>query len=293
MEPKKQKFTEEFINEVKSNLFSRSKESIENYEEFLWHKKANLKNSSQVLAIDFWGCIKTSNYKDEIINLIFNKNESDWDICFEYENKSLLAEPKSTQIDILLESKGNIALFIESKFTEKDGGKCSQTQKRTDSTHKGLVQCSGNYEEQINPVNKKECNCSLTGKGIKYWEYIDKLTEFKKEETYRPCPIRGGEYQWIRNICFAEAYSENNNVKTETYLAYLDSAKCPMAIKVKDNNYLGSLKGKLNNNDAFLPISYYELLDKIIGHFEARDNDEKQVFFELKNWIKQKEESIN
>src|SRR5690606_3679364 len=110
-------------------------------------------------------------------------------------------EKKSTQIDILMKSK-NIVLFIESKFTEKDGGGCSQIR----NTVNGIYQCNGKYEEQINPKNNIKSKCALSGKGINYWNFIDELTNYSKEKDYNPCPFKKGEYQWMRNICFAEAY---------------------------------------------------------------------------------------
>jgi hypothetical protein len=286
------KITEEKINSIKENLFYRSRNVINNYNTFNWHKNGNqidtdCINSSQALAIDFWGCIAMSEYRNEIINLLFGKKKLGWTIDFEFEDKALLAEKKSTQIDILLKSS-NIAIFIESKFTETDGGSCSQLNK----TKKGLIQCSGNYEEQTNPVNGITNKCSLSGKGIKYWDYIESLTDFKKSENYQPCPIKKGEYQWIRNICLAEAYSKKNDVKAETFLAYLDSKKCPIADKVKNNTYLGKLEGKLSNRDMFRPISYNESLDKIVKYLGKKNEDEKQVFIDLKKWIEDKENKI-
>lgn len=285
---------EEKIKSIKNNLFYRSRNAIKDYNTFDWHRNkkgivdTDNVNSSQALAIDFWGCIKTSEYKDEIINMLFKKNESNWDILFEYEDKSLLNEKKSTQIDILLKAS-KTAIFIESKFTEKRGGKCSQT----DKTKKGLTQCSGNYEKQTNPINNIEDKCSLSGKKIKYWEYIGKLTTLDKNATYIPCPIRNEEYQWIRNICFAGAYSEKYNIDVETILAYVDSPKCPIADKVKEETYLGELKGKLTKKENSLqPHSYNNLIDSIINTFDKNRENEKLVFIELKKWINNKEKLV-
>lgn len=278
--------TEELISKIKSNIFARSLNAIDDFKTFDWHIDTHQLNSSQALAIDFWGCIKTSLYKDEIINLMFDKSESDWEIVLEYEDKTLLSEKrKSTQIDVVLKTN-DTAIFIESKFTEKVGGSCSQTRK----TKSGLKQCSGNYEPQTNPINGIEANCALSAKGVLYWDYIDKLTTFTKDGIYTPCPIAKGEYQWMRNVTFAQAYSERYNVQTETYLAYLDSPKSPIAKKINKDTYLGRLKGNFLDSKAFVPVEYYSSLDLIIKHFDTTHKvGEMKVFIDLKEWNQNKE----
>jgi hypothetical protein len=280
------------IEGIKRNIFDRSIDSIEDYQKFDWHKNGknidtNQANSSQALAIDFWGCLKLSKYKNQLINKLFDKNEKNWFINFEYEDKSLLSEKKATQVDILIESE-NCVLVIESKFTEKEGGRCSQTNKDKN----GVYQCNGKYEKQTNPRNNNiESQCALTGKGIKYWEFIDELTYYKKNETYDPCPFKGGEYQWMRNICFAEAYAKKYNVDSESYLVYLDSEKCSVSNKVKKGTYLGKLKGMIKDEKAFAPRSYNELISKCISYLES-DTEEKNIWIDLEKWIINKEKQI-
>lgn len=139
------------IIRIKDNLYDRSVGVVENFHEFKWHKEdVAQKNSSQALAIDFWGCLKLSPYKTKLINMIFNKKEDNWDIILEYSDKKILSEKRSSQIDVLIESE-HFVIIIESKFTEKDGGGCSQVKKTTHF----LVQCNGDYIEQTNPVKKK------------------------------------------------------------------------------------------------------------------------------------------
>src|SRR6056297_2754035 len=107
------------INNIKNNIFYRSQAAIEDYHNFDWHKNkigipdTDKINSSQALTIDFWGCLRNSPEKDKIINYLFNRDEYDWDIKFEYTEKELLNEPKPTQRDVLLVSTKN-AIVIES-----------------------------------------------------------------------------------------------------------------------------------------------------------------------------------
>ena len=278
------------IESIKKNLFYRSINSIDDYYNFDWHNyKGEIDtdkiNSSQALVIDFWGCIKLSPYKNQLINLFFNKNDDNWEIIFEYKNKSLLSEKRPTQIDLIVESEA-CAIIIESKFTEQDGGGCSQTNK----TKQGFYQCNGKYEEQINPINNIKSKCALTGKGIKYWDYIDALTDFEKDKDYNPCPFKGGEYQWMRNICFAKAYAKHKI--SECYLVYYKSEKCPISKNVNNGTYLGKLKGKIKDKKSFQPISYNELLGKAISYLDF-DDVEKQIWVDLQKWIKNKEIRIN
>src|SRR5690554_4099882 len=109
------------IESIKKNLFYRSQDIILDYQKFPWHKyKNNIDtdkvHASQALAIDFWGCLSSSKYKNQIINQYFDKSANDWVIELEYTNSTLLNEPTSTQIDVLLISN-ETAIFIESKFT--------------------------------------------------------------------------------------------------------------------------------------------------------------------------------
>jgi hypothetical protein len=198
------------IKSIKKNLFYRSQAAIDNYETFDWHQYSDRNNSSQALAIDFWGCLEQSPLKVQIINMLFGKDCESWKISLEFTDKALMSEIRPTQIDVLIENDHH-AIIIESKFSEREGGSCSQPKK----TKYYPYQCKGKYDIQTNPVNKITSKCALTGKGIKYWDLISTLTKFDKNKTYPSCPFRGEEFQWMRNICFAEAYSNNTPLKNE------------------------------------------------------------------------------
>lgn len=284
--------TNEKLESIKSNLFYRSHSAITNYEKFDWHISnkqidADRIKSSQALMIDFWGCLKVSPQKDSIINHLFKKEDFGWEIKFEYSERSLLNEPRPTQIDVILKSKTH-AVIIECKFTEYDGGSCSQPQK----DNKGFIRCNGNYEEQLNPANNKMSKCALSGKQIKYWEYVSRHTTFDKENTYVPCPFKKGEYQWMRNICFEQAFSEEYEVNTDSYLVYYESNKCQISKKVKNGTYLGSLTNNIINPLTFQPKSYNNMLFEIINHLELIDVVEKKIWLELQEWMKNKEAQL-
>lgn len=283
---------EQKIKSIKENLFYRSQDAIPDYEKFDWHNhRGNIDtdkfNSSQAIAIDFWGCLELSPLKVQIINSLFNKSCDEWDIKFEYPDRCLMSEKRPTQIDVKIESD-TCAIIIESKFAENNSGKCSQLKK----TKKNLIQCNGNYEDQINPVYNIKSKCALSGKGIRYWDYISSTTAFDKNESHKPCPFRNREFQWMRNICFAEAYARQYKIITECYLVYYKSDKCPISKQVDNNTYLGSLKGNLRNQQTFKPISYNDLLSKIITSIVLKDSKESQIWVDLQNWMIGKEKKI-
>ena len=238
------------------------------------------------MLFDFWGCLDISPRKTELINHFFGKNEPNWNIKLEYVDKTLLSEQRPTQIDVIVESESYV-IIIESKFTEQDGGGCSQITK----TKENVYQCNGNYAEQTNPTNGIKSKCALTGKGIQYWDYIDILTNYNKGADYTPCPFVKGEYQWMRNICFAEAYGRKYGKRSESFLVYYESTRCVISNKVADGTYLGKLKGMIKNVSSLSPKSYNELIKMAISylHFDVR---EKQVWMELQKWMAEKANKI-
>lgn len=276
--------TSDKITSIKDNLFYRSQEIIHDFNTFPWHQyngeiDTDKINSSQAIAIDFWGCLDSSEYKNDLINSIFNEKEKGWSIELEYTDRKLLNEPTSTQIDVFLKSSDKV-IFIESKFTE-NGGSCSQPPKK----------CNGNYQLQINPKNGIESKCSLTGKNIKYWDFINKVTKYKRELEYFPCPFKGMEYQWMRNICFAKAYSENHKeIKYDTYLFYYDSPKCHISKLINNRNYLGKLKGKLKTE--FEAKSYNKCISLCIDYLKTINVNEMNVWIELQNWMCEKNKKL-
>lgn len=72
-------------------------------------------------------------------------------ITIEWETrKDLFGKLKETPVDVHTESPYAVLLF-ECKFTETNGGTCSQTNKDKG----GFVPCNGHYERQTNPPRGK------------------------------------------------------------------------------------------------------------------------------------------
>ena len=108
---------------------------------------------------------------------------------------------------------------------------------------------------------------------------------------YFPCPFKGMEYQWMRNICFAKAYSEKyNGITNETYLFYYDSPKNYISQLVNKGIYLGGLKGNLKIK--FEEKSYNNCISLIIDYLKTIDINEMNVWIDLEKWMINKDNKL-
>lgn len=270
----------EKILSIQNNIFPNALKSIPSPHSIKWHKYANLPNSSQVLAIDVFGTIKMSKFKDEIVNEICKNANintgSDWNIEFEYEpQKNILNEPKSSQIDVRIYSD-KTELILECKFTERKGGTCSQTRRIKKGANINIIQCNGNYGLQTNPVNDITSKCSLTGKGIKYWDYIPNIYGIDVSQDYQPCPFNNGNNQWMRNLSIID-YNKSNGKNSKFIIVYVESDKLPISESIKTDSIFGNYKPKPN---YYSFLSYQAIID--IGLAVSKnDIDENQIWKDL------------
>lgn len=183
-----------------------------------------------------------------------------WDIDLEeLVAHETLGESRRTQIDAVARSPNGV-LLIECKFTEEDGGACSQWKPLSGKTaNAGLVQCNGNYEPQVNPVNGKSAHCALTGKGIRYWEVIPEVLGFDANSTYRPCPFKGGWYQWMRNLVVAHEMSRTSHLPAAFIVLYADGP-LPMPRKIRASEDWRRLVDKASTGSIPLLTATYESL---------------------------------
>lgn len=130
---------------------------------------------------------------------------------------NLLNEPRPTQVDAAVVGRFAFILF-EVKFTEHQAGCCWQTMRLASV---GQAQCNGNFELQVNPANQILERRALTGKGIRYWEVIPQIFRLNSGDDYRPCPFRGQEYQWMRNLVLSRAIAEATRKCSAFAIAYM------------------------------------------------------------------------
>ena len=201
---------------IEANIFRHALGAVENWDSFRWHLD-NAKqcdtwklHSSQALAIDVFGVVKQLGQRDKdcVLNAVARRvgvpEGGPWAIELEWvDEHNLLKETrKKTQVDAFACSPYAVILF-EGKFKERDGGTCSQVRRLPT----GQIQCNGNYENQFNPVEQCASRCSLTGKGIRYWDIIPKIFHLDSEVDYSPCPFSGSRYQWMRNMVLGSAFT--------------------------------------------------------------------------------------
>ncbi|MHA1972496.1 MAG: PGN_0703 family putative restriction endonuclease [Candidatus Hodarchaeales archaeon] len=178
--------------------------------------------------------------------------------------------------------------YFESKFTETSGGTCSQVKPLQKGSNKGKIQCNGQYEIQTNPMNNIESKCALTGKNIRYWEYLDKI--FKKEiYSTKGCPFSGSWYQWMRNLTVCYAVAKNQRKKPVFILIYVDGISFPIAQEIKSKEWL-RFKNLIKSDEILLKtISYQELL-QIYADIMYSTDTENQL---LVDWVESKIQMVD
>jgi hypothetical protein len=280
-------------NAIERNLFSIARTIIDERPRFPWHRDqqnrytAVFPHSSQALAVDVLWTIRTLASRDRIMDAWCHKLDLPFSGPWNIELEELVAhdtlgESRRNQIDAVARSP-NGTLVMECKFTEKDGGGCSQWKPLSGKTvNAGLVQCNGNYEPQVNPVNGKSAHCALTGKGIRYWEIIPTVFGFDAGSTYRPCPFKGGWYQWMRNLVVAHEISRTSHMPAAFIVLYADGPfSMPRKIRAGDdwrrlidNASIGSI--------PLMTASYQSLL--AVASVTATA-DEQGIVQDLRLWV--------
>jgi hypothetical protein len=277
---------------LERNIFCAAHQACEPWDEFPWHCGKNgdidthVAHSSQALAIDVFGTIKTSSDRDLILDNLAKylglPTGSPWSITLEWAARpSLFNEPRPTQVDVYVENPRSIILF-ECKFTEQDGGACSQTVKRN-----GSMPCNGNYAQQINHRNDMNSRCVLSGKGIRYWDIIPKVFDLDAQADYQPCPFAGPAYQWMRNLVVAYKVARQKNKQPAVVMVYADSLNLPMAQKVKSREWKEFSQIVRQDHVAFSALSYQNILrlaQKVIPDGSKDLNPWK----DLEEWINRK-----
>lgn len=282
------------LTDIEDNLFPFVRSFVREQPLFPWHRDqykaitASQVVSSQALAVDFFGTIQKLASCDDIFAEWIHHFELDlagpWKIELEaLVPEGVLGEPRSTQIDVLAKSNTGLIAF-ECKFTEPDGGACSQPRAISKGAHEGLKQCDGNYAQQINPVNQVQSRCALTGKGIKYWDFVPKVLNIDPDRDYRPCPFSGGWYQWMRNLVAAYALGRADGNSSAFVVVYADGP-FPMANKVKGDDWKQLVTAVTGCEVPLRAVSYQQLL--ALAREGATPADQR-VLDDLRAWMARK-----
>jgi hypothetical protein len=124
----------------------------------------------------------------------------------EYRVKHL-GEPQSSQIDAFI--SGNHQVAFECKFTENEFGCCSRPLLTPTDSNYVVDHCTGDYIEQHGRAQR----CSLSARGVKYWEYVPVLFHWQNDADLAPCPLHRN-YQLVRNV-LAACVRPNGAVSTQ------------------------------------------------------------------------------
>ncbi len=276
---------------LERNIFPAAHQACEPWEKFSWHTSAHVAHSSQALAIDVFGTIKTSANRDEIVDALVQSlglpTGGPWDITLEWSARaSLLKEPSPTQVDVYVESPSAVILF-ECKFTEPDGVACSQTVKRN-----GVTPCDGSYGENGAQEHDINSRCALSEQGIQYWDIIPKVFHLDAQTDYQPCPFAGPAYQWMRNLVVAYKVGRQKNKKPAVVIVYADHANLSMAQKVKSEAWTEFTESVRQDHVSLHVRSYQEIL-MLAEEVTHQDSGEKALWQELCDWVERKISAIS
>ncbi len=147
-----------------------------------------------------------------------------------------------------------------------------------------MAQCSGAYVEQVNPVNGVSARCALSGKGIRYWEFVPEVLAFDPTSDYRPCPFASGWYQWMRNLVAARALSKESGLPAAFIVVYADGP-FPMAGKVRSEEWQRLIESTAGRAVPLRAASYQQLLACAMT---AAAPDERPILRDLTAWIERK-----
>jgi hypothetical protein len=286
----------ELIEKLKSNLFPYSWAAIDNWDTFPWHETRKgidsfVTHSSQALSIDLFGTLKVLPSRHlflaELARRLELPDDGMWEVELEWLPKSNpLNERRLTQVDAITQSKHSIILF-ECKFTENSSGACSQPQPLKKGLNRGIRQCDGNYRHQVNPVNGIKARCSLTGKSIRYWEYVPYVFSFDSGLDYIPCPFSGSWFQWMRNLTLAESLSQESGKKVAFCIIYVDSLSLPITQMLSSQEWSNLCEKLRDNTVKVTTYSYQQILQ-----MAERVDPGNRVWLELSQWITRKVESV-
>jgi len=275
---------------LEGNIFPPAYQACEPWDKFSWHTSAHVAHSSQALAIDVFGTIKASANRDTILDALARTmglpTGGPWEITLEWAARpSLLREPHPTQVDVYAESPQSLML-VECKFTEPDGGACSQVVKR-----KGETPCDGNYGENGTQEHDLTSRCVLSEKGIQYWDIIPKVFHLEADAYYQPCPFAGPAYQWMRNLVVAYKVGRQKNKQSAVVIVYADQSDLSMAQMVKSEAWTAFTETVKQDHVSLHVRSFQEILmlAKEVAH---PDGGEPTLWRDLSEWVERKMSAI-
>lgn len=204
---------------------------VREWDELAWHPHADRVHSSQALAVDVFGTLQLAPDRDQVLTAWAETLQlpaaGPWSVQLEFKDPlNLLNERQPTMVDVCLRNP-QLLLFVECKFTEADGGACTQTQ----PSKKSPPPCNGNYTFQTHAQSPAPARCALTAKAIRYWEVIPTIFTYAAHTDYTPCPFAGPAYQWMRNMVIAFRLAQHEQRQAAFVVLSVAHPRLPMARK--------------------------------------------------------------
>ncbi|MBP7691918.1 MAG: hypothetical protein KA764_08375 [Anaerolineales bacterium] len=282
---------------ILANLFSAAQPAVQPLTRFRWHSAAGERydtwkvQSSQALAIDVFGTLQTAPARDAVLDrwagALGVPAGGPWAVQLEWHDPdNHLGEQQPTWVDAVAQSP-HALIFFEGKFTESDGGRCSQTQPLRTGPHRGRRQCDGRYMFQVNPATGQEARCALTAKGLRYWDEIPRVFDYDAGQSYFECPFAGPWFQWMRNLTVCHAAARATRRAPAFVLAYADGPGLPMAARVRGPEW-ARLQDRLQPGAITLRALAYQTLIQLA---ETADPD-NPVWPALGAWVQGKIDTV-
>jgi hypothetical protein len=84
---------------------------------------------------------------------------------------------------------------VEVEFTEAEFGRCSRPRLRPEEAGFAQDHCDGSFSVQ----RDRQSRCSLSERGILYWQFLPQFFAWSATKDHRPCPL-AFTYQLVRNV---------------------------------------------------------------------------------------------
>lgn len=290
---------------IEANLFPFARHAVEPWEAFPWHIRSRQcdtwqTNSSQALAIDVFGSLKCAETadRDAICDALARNlglpEGGPWAVELEWSDphNRMRETGQKTQVDAIARSPKAL-VFFECKFTEKDGGQCSQPAPLAEGAHQGQRQCNGRYGHQTNPVTGRTGRCALTAKGIRYWDAIPTLFRHRSDQDHTPCPFAGSWYQWMRNlaVCWEVARTSTPALAAGFCVVYADSEGLPFAQKIRSPEWTRFVEALRPEAVRFGTMPYQGLIGQWIRSISEAGRV-PGLWNELLAWVRRKIEEV-
>lgn len=255
---------------ILANIHPAAHPAVQPVRAFRWHSAAGERydswkvQSSQALAIDVFGTLAASAGRETVLDRLAEglglPAGGPWDVQLEWHDPhNHLREHQPTWVDAVAQSPRAL-IFFEGKFTESDGGRCSQTQRLRTGPHRGQRQCDGRYMFQVNPATGQEARCALSAKGLAYWDVIPQVFDYDAGQSYFDCPFAGPWFQWMRNLTVCYAAARASGRRPAFVVAYADGPGLPMAARVRSADWSRLLSRLQPGAIRVQALAYQDLL---------------------------------